>query len=199
MNAKNVSKLTFSADMKSTQGGLAQVYAYWYDANMTKTLLGLIQVESAECDGQWHTKTKTFDVPAGAVYVNFMLCNSDRDEASYYDNITLKGVAGGTTPTTTLPTTTVPTTTIPTTTVPTTTVPTTTVPATTVPATTVPATTAPVSTTAPAGTTAPATTEAPATTPDTGDTTSVTAMLVVMILAATTMVALVFGTKKRIF
>ena len=204
MNVANMSQLTVSADMMSTAGGLAQVYVYTYDANMTRTNLGLLQIENSQCDGQWHTLTKTLDLPDGAVYANFMLCNATYDPASYYDNIMLKGVAGGTTPTTTAPATTAPATTAPATTAPATTAPATTAPATTAPATTAPATTAPATTapattTAPAGTTAAADTTAPATTPDTGDNSGITAMFVVMILAVTAMAALVFGTKKRVF
>ena len=206
MNVEDFAKVTVSAKMMSTTGGLAQVYVYTYDANMTKTHLGLLQVENTQCDGQWRNLTKTLDLPEDAVYVNFMLCNGTKEPASYYDDISVTGVAA-TTPTTTAPATTAPATTAPATTAPATTAPATTAPATTAPATTAPATTAP-ATTAPAttapATTAPATTAAAdttaaATTPNTGDTTTVTAMLVVMILAATTMIALVFGAKKRVF
>ena len=108
------------------------------------------------------------------------------------------GTTATTAPATTAPATTAPATTAPATTAPATTAPATTAPATTAPATTAPATTAP-ATTAPAttaGTTAGTTS---ATTPETGDSTNVTGMLAILLLAVTGMVAMLVGNKKGKF
>lgn len=206
----------YSATAIAQGTGFFQVYVQFYADAETTTRLpdGLKAATSSDlADGTWTEITATGAVaPEGASHARVLLCFLDPSTGAdvgkldiTVDNVALwmsapaptTAVTTTAAPTTAVPST-APATTSPATTTPATTAPATTAPATTTPATTAPATTAP-ATTAPVGTTAAADTTAPATTPDTGDTTGVTAMLIVMILACTAMVALVFGTKKRIF
>ena len=202
---------TYSASAVAKGTGFYQVYVQFYaDAETTTRLTDGMKAATSDdlTDGAWTAITASGAVaPAGATHVRVLLCFLDPSKGADVGklDITVDNVAlwmSAPAPTTAATTTAAPTTAAPSTAAPTTapatTAPATTAPATTAPATTAPATTAP-ATTAPAGTTAAADTTAPATTPDTGDTTSVTAMFIVMILACTAMVALVFGTKKRIF
>ena len=162
-------------------------YLYFYKADGTQlaapsgvnpqAALSRVAAWSNGAKDQWHTVAITLDVPSDAAYARIMLYRANSTQGlAYYDNIQLNDAGAVPTPTTS--TATQPSTSAAT--QPSTGAAT---QASTSAATQAAGTSAPQST---AGTTAPA-----ASNPDTGDTTGITAMMVVMILAVTTLVAMV--------